>query len=128
MCLICSCLFSVSSLFFFNDTATTEIYTLSLHDALPIYRPAVGVDAAAGPRDRVAAVGTGAGRAEGAGLLDGAHGGADPQRHAARADADRAARLRPGGDRGSRSLGNQRAIGIAGRRVQPGHFAGASTT
>src|SRR3989475_12778782 len=26
--------------FFFNDTATTEIYTLSLHDALPICRPA----------------------------------------------------------------------------------------
>src|SRR5260221_10725553 len=26
-----------SSFFFFNDTATTEIYTLSLHDALPIY-------------------------------------------------------------------------------------------
>src|SRR5215510_16233940 len=25
--------------FFFNDTATTEIYTLSLHDALPIFRP-----------------------------------------------------------------------------------------
>src|SRR2546421_4626714 len=25
--------------FFFNDTATTEIYTLSLHDALPIYTP-----------------------------------------------------------------------------------------
>src|SRR2546427_1054383 len=25
--------------FFFNDTATTEIYTLSLHDALPIYVP-----------------------------------------------------------------------------------------
>src|SRR3712207_6919799 len=25
------------SIFFFNDTATTEIYTLSLHDALPIY-------------------------------------------------------------------------------------------
>src|ERR1051326_8254259 len=34
--------------FFFNDTATTEIYTLSLHDALPIYRswPA---DSRAGP-------------------------------------------------------------------------------
>src|SRR5574340_1364886 len=38
------CLFSSISLysinwcfFFFNDTATTEIYTLSLHDALPIY-------------------------------------------------------------------------------------------
>src|SRR2546425_13241576 len=27
-------------LFFFNDTATTEIYTLSLHDALPISGPA----------------------------------------------------------------------------------------
>src|SRR6476620_11994756 len=26
--------------FFFNDTATTEIYTLSLHDALPILPPA----------------------------------------------------------------------------------------
>src|SRR5215217_3353814 len=25
--------------FFFNDTATTEIYTLSLHDALPILKP-----------------------------------------------------------------------------------------
>src|SRR5712675_3658747 len=27
----------VSVFFFFNDTATTEIYTLSLHDALPIF-------------------------------------------------------------------------------------------
>src|SRR3712207_9369177 len=27
-----------SIFFFFNDTATTEIYTLSLHDALPIYK------------------------------------------------------------------------------------------
>src|SRR5215475_15788023 len=27
---------SMSFFFFFNDTATTEIYTLSLHDALPI--------------------------------------------------------------------------------------------
>src|SRR3712207_9578711 len=26
----------IYSIFFFNDTATTEIYTLSLHDALPI--------------------------------------------------------------------------------------------
>src|SRR5438309_5477684 len=25
--------------FFFNEPATTEIYTLSLHDALPIYQP-----------------------------------------------------------------------------------------
>src|SRR5215467_16224149 len=30
------CLYVCRSFFFFNDTATTEIYTLSLHDALPI--------------------------------------------------------------------------------------------
>src|SRR5215204_7774933 len=30
-------LVSLFFFFFFNDTATTEIYTLSLHDALPIY-------------------------------------------------------------------------------------------
>src|SRR2546422_8448125 len=29
---------SIFFFFFFNDTATTEIYTLSLHDALPIWR------------------------------------------------------------------------------------------
>src|SRR3712207_9582968 len=31
-----------SAFFFFNDTATTEIYTLSLHDALPILHQHVG--------------------------------------------------------------------------------------
>src|SRR5438552_18345888 len=31
-------LFSIYFFFFFTDTATTEIYTLSLHDALPISR------------------------------------------------------------------------------------------
>src|SRR3712207_8957792 len=30
----------MGSVFFFNDPATTEIYTLSLHDALPIFMPA----------------------------------------------------------------------------------------
>src|SRR2546430_16777707 len=35
--IVCYRLFSYSCFFFFfNDTATTEIYTLSLHDALPI--------------------------------------------------------------------------------------------
>src|SRR5437899_12874154 len=35
--LYCFCVFLSSYyVFFFNDTATTEIYTLSLHDALPI--------------------------------------------------------------------------------------------
>src|SRR5438045_7111504 len=32
------------SFFFFTDTATTEIYTLSLHDALPISRLPAGAD------------------------------------------------------------------------------------
>src|SRR5271170_4620309 len=49
--------------FFFNDPATTEIYTLSLHDALPISRPAprsrppsgAGARAPAGGRARAAA-------------------------------------------------------------------------
>src|SRR6202521_6442701 len=35
---LCSILIFCSFFFFFNDTATTEIYTLSLHDALPICR------------------------------------------------------------------------------------------
>src|SRR2546425_8452869 len=61
------------SFFFFNDTATTEIYTLSLHDALPI---SVGV-----PRRRVPG-----GEREHAGRPGGAGGGArahrsDPGRH-----------------------------------------------
>ena len=32
------------SIFFFNDTATAGIYTLSLHDALPIFRRQHGYD------------------------------------------------------------------------------------
>src|SRR3989441_3482736 len=35
-CLLLRSVFLVVVFFFFNDTATTEIYTLSLHDALPI--------------------------------------------------------------------------------------------
>src|SRR2546421_1475442 len=40
MSLVGTCMLII--VFFFNDTATTEIYTLSLHDALPIFlrRPA----------------------------------------------------------------------------------------
>src|SRR2546430_17081194 len=46
--------------FFFNDTATTEIYTLSLHDALPIFEAALKVwetsaDTAADQRRRLSA-------------------------------------------------------------------------
>src|SRR5580692_12757577 len=44
----------VSFYFFFNDTATTEIYTLSLHDALPIsvWRSRSGCPRAAGDSRR----------------------------------------------------------------------------
>src|SRR2546422_8663996 len=52
---ICVCTFILlpmyvdfSYFFFFNDTATTEIYTLSLHDALPISGVLRGVDMAPG--------------------------------------------------------------------------------
>src|SRR5436189_4024693 len=38
-----------SFFFFFNDTATTEIYTLSLHDALPIF--SIDPDPPGGPGD-----------------------------------------------------------------------------
>src|SRR3712207_8620464 len=44
----------MTGLFFFNDTATTEIYTLSLHDALPISGGERAVDdpVVVGDRDR----------------------------------------------------------------------------
>src|SRR2546430_10295527 len=68
--------------FFFNDTATTEIYTLSLHDALPICERAAHAEAGARAFAR-------AGRADG--------GRADGGRHVGDADAD-------GGDRKSTRL------------------------
>src|SRR2546430_13251063 len=52
------CLASI--FFFFNDTATTEIYTLSLHDALPISLRTRGTDRRRDPRP-----GAGAGRDHG---------------------------------------------------------------
>src|SRR3712207_7807501 len=42
-----------TTVFFFNDTATTEIYTLSLHDALPIYATPATTSAASTPPSRV---------------------------------------------------------------------------
>src|SRR3712207_8223427 len=48
MSITVGCVILHSCFFFFNDTATTEIYTLSLHDALPIFqRPVVLDDAVA---------------------------------------------------------------------------------
>src|ERR1041385_9551649 len=43
---------SVRPIFFFNDTATTEIYTLSLHDALPISALTFGRRFGGPPRPR----------------------------------------------------------------------------
>src|SRR5437660_12930042 len=42
--------------FFFNDTATTEIYTLSLHDALPISLAATRIDHRRRIADRIVLV------------------------------------------------------------------------
>ena len=39
--------------FFFNDTATTEIYTLSLHDALPIYNNRTEAEAGSVDADEI---------------------------------------------------------------------------
>src|SRR5690606_41163848 len=52
-------------LFFFNDTATTEIYTLSLHDALPIYVVLEDVGAFEGAQQRHGNDGGGDGGREG---------------------------------------------------------------
>src|SRR5215216_7309661 len=65
--MFCFACWTVHACFFFNDTATTEIYTLSLHDALPISlaRPRgghSGTDLLLGRDSRPAGAGTGAAR------------------------------------------------------------------
>src|SRR3989442_15666068 len=67
--LFCSVLFipslSLLFFFFFNDTATTEIYTLSLHDALPISSAATRSPPPTAPRSRSwPSTGPGASRSE----------------------------------------------------------------
>src|SRR2546422_1432866 len=78
----------MSSFFFFNDTATTEIYTLSLHDALPISDARRAQALAAGARVHLRARDPFAGRSDGAGRPGG---GDEPRphrtdRHAARSE------------------------------------------
>src|SRR6266487_5111994 len=60
----CSGVYAYGWVFFFNDTATTEIYTLSLHDALPICsrRPTPGAPARPGSARSRGAVDARAGR------------------------------------------------------------------
>src|SRR3712207_7013726 len=82
--------------FFFNDTATTEIYTLSLHDALPILRRR--------PRRRPA---TGPGGAAREGLRSAPGGGRGARR--ARPPAGRRWRERRPGDRKSTRLNSSHA-------------------
>src|SRR2546427_10227522 len=57
------CLPLVDIFFFFNDTATTEIYTLSLHDALPISFEHIDLEVEAVHRHDVAHLVDGAMRA-----------------------------------------------------------------
>src|SRR2546430_14754538 len=85
---------SLFSFFFFNDTATTEIYTLSLHDALPIFAEDDG--------ELVAVVGSGG---RGCGVAGG--GGS----------ADRRAVLLPLVAQGCRARGRDRE----GRRLTDAH-------
>src|SRR5438552_12474680 len=44
-------------LFFFNDTPTTDIYTLSLHDALPIFLHCIQMDTSVNAANQVVSVG-----------------------------------------------------------------------
>src|SRR2546422_11652924 len=52
VCCSVSVYFFIFFFFFFIDTATTEIYTLSLHDALPIFLPLRSWNAATARNDR----------------------------------------------------------------------------
>src|SRR3712207_8981780 len=60
--------------FFFNDTATTEIYTLSLHDALPISRTRAPLPSRARPGFQPSAASTPAARAVAASRAAGTRG------------------------------------------------------
>src|SRR5256885_12152836 len=53
----CSLIAFIFFFFFFNDTATTEIYTLSLHDALPIFQALWGLGRTATKTPFLAGVG-----------------------------------------------------------------------
>src|SRR2546422_2675925 len=67
-------LYPFSFFFFFNDTATTEIYTLSLHDALPISMPDRGSRGESNPAPRVRRRGQDAGADRKSTRLNSSHG------------------------------------------------------
>src|SRR5216684_5120562 len=69
-----SIFFFVFFFFFFNDTATTEIYTLSLHDALPICGRSRKTPSAATPRRRAPSAAGWPGRDRKSTRLNSSHG------------------------------------------------------
>src|SRR3712207_8553089 len=82
------------TVFFCNDTATTEIYTLSLHDALPISRTSGEIARPEGPRWRIRDMAPALGRARAKGD---------------RPPSSAVARLYPVGDRKSTRLNSSHA-------------------
>src|SRR5581483_10161382 len=101
--------------FFFNATATTEIYTLSLHDALPIREPPGG-----GDRDPVRGAGP---RAPRPARLGPAPGSEDLLTDPGSAHRDRRGPAPPGG----RGPGRRRHLLVPGRSPHDsGHSRGAS--
>src|SRR2546427_5001464 len=110
MLLLCSILLFF---FFFNDTATTEIYTLSLHDALPISPPLQDVwRRPRRPRPRAPTSGSGAG-----GRAPLRAGRPPPPRRVPALPRDARSALRPDrGDDHARAAGPRAGVGRRGRR------------
>src|SRR3989442_13646035 len=117
---------TVRLFFFFNDTATTEIYTLSLHDALPAAlvelgqhgREMLGHEIA----HRHVSAGDGAGDDQRARLDPVGHdavSGASERRHALDLDARRAGAADAGSHR-VEERGEIRDLGLAGRVLADG--------
>src|SRR2546422_4307756 len=106
-------------LFFFNDTATTEIYTLSLHDALPIFRVvgSVGRDGARDPHGVDQRWPRGA-RARRRAALDARDAGAPPGADSAVGESSHC--LAQGRDAGARLRVRPAAVGRTLRRAGDG--------
>src|SRR3989441_12496745 len=119
-CLPCTLLFFF---FFFNDTATTEIYTLSLHDALPISAQHGHAARRARASDAVQGQGAAPGeRAGGALELPRA-----PGRRRAPVRGDPRARRRGPAPAPRAGAGDRAALERPGRRrVRPSRAAGAA--
>src|SRR2546427_12098331 len=123
------CSYRPCHFFFFNDTATTEIYTLSLHDALPISEPArQPPETGGGPDRRHAARRARADARSERRRAAGGHARAEGSHPAAAGGG-----ARDGGGRGAGAHAGAAAAdeghladgGIFGPRSAPGRLAGA---